>query len=41
MEKRKEANAGVREMKEARESGGMVEVDEETLMGGGGSFAAM
>ncbi|KAL8279661.1 hypothetical protein RQP46_007974 [Phenoliferia psychrophenolica] len=41
MEKRREANAGVREMKEAREGGGMVEVDDATLMGSGGSFAAM
>ncbi|KAK4703135.1 hypothetical protein P7C70_g3088, partial [Phenoliferia sp. Uapishka_3] len=41
VEKRREANAGNREMKEAREGGGMMEFSEDTLMGTGGSFAAM
>lgn len=37
VEKRREVGANMREMKEAREGGGMVEVDDDTLMGGSGS----
>lgn len=40
-EKRREVNGSNREMREAREGGGMVEVDDDTLMGTGGSFQAM
>ncbi|BGP58136.1 hypothetical protein JCM8202v2_005797 [Rhodotorula sphaerocarpa] len=36
VEKRREGNAARRAFEGARESGGMVEVDDETLMGGGG-----
>jgi len=41
LEKRSEGNAVRREIREGREGGGMVEVDEDTLMGGGSSFKAM
>ncbi|KAM0750179.1 hypothetical protein T439DRAFT_247115 [Meredithblackwellia eburnea MCA 4105] len=41
MEKRREVNAGNKAMRDAKEGGGMMEFDDETLMGGSGSsFAA-
>lgn len=40
-EKRKEVAASNRAMRDDREGGGMVEIDEDTLMGGGDSFKAM
>lgn len=43
LEKRREVGANMREMREARESGGMVEVSDDVLMGSGGTsdFKAM
>lgn len=41
MEKRREGNDIRKEIRDSKEAGGMMEVDEETLMGGGASYQAM